>query len=223
MHTLRPIKPSITKLLRKKIWTRLCKLEADRFKNLKFSEEQFKTEAGAVLGEYNKNSASPTFKMYEVMRETAFTNHTYSHTTMGYLKDIKDYPNQYEYAWNFFKRYYRPEYATIVVVGDIKADEVLAKIKQYFGDWKSGDFKQQIPVEPAQKEPRKKHIDWDSQTLAARRRRISRSGVFRNRKRQSRARSAGLQSPSETIPTFTKNLFSKNKRRFGSTRFRQSG
>lgn len=143
----------------------ILRLEADRFKNLKFSEDQFKTEAGAVLGEYNKNSASPTFKMYEVLRETAFNKHTYSHTTMGYLEDIKDYPNQYEYAWQFFNRYYRPEYTTVVVVGDIKPDEVSGKIKQYFGDWKKGDFKQQIPVEPAQKEPCKKHIDWDSQTL----------------------------------------------------------
>jgi zinc protease len=143
----------------------IMKLEADRFKNLKFSEDQFKTEAGAVLGEYNKNSAAPTFKMYEVLRETAFNKHTYSHTTMGYVEDIKDYPNQYEYALQFFKRYYRPEYATVVVVGDIKPDEVLAKVKQYFGDWKRGDFKQQIPVEPPQDAPRKKHIDWDSTTL----------------------------------------------------------
>ncbi len=140
-------------------------LEADRFKNLKFSEEQFKTEAGAVLGEYNKNSASPLFKMYEVLRETAFNKHTYSHTTMGYLKDIKDYPNQYGYALQFFKRFYRPENVTLVVVGDIKKDEVLAKVKKYYGDWKGVDFKQQIPVEPAQKEARKAHIDWDSPTL----------------------------------------------------------
>ncbi|MGI8642083.1 MAG: M16 family metallopeptidase [Pyrinomonadaceae bacterium] len=140
-------------------------LEADRFKNLKFSVEQFKTEAGAVLGEYNKNSANPLFKMYEVLRETAFNNHTYSHTTMGYLKDIKDYPNQYEYALQFFKRFYRPENATIVVVGDVKSDEVLAKVKKYYGDWKGEDFKQQIPVEPLQKEARKAHIDWDSPTL----------------------------------------------------------
>ena len=140
-------------------------LEADRFKNLKFSVEQFKTEAGAVLGEYNKNSASPLFKMFEVIRETAFTNHTYSHTTMGYLKDIKDYPNQYEYALQFFKRFYRPENATIIVVGDVKTDEVLAKVKKYYGDWKGEDYKQQIPVEPSQKESRKAHINWDSPTL----------------------------------------------------------
>ncbi len=140
-------------------------LEADRFKNLKFSVEQFKTEAGAVLGEYNKNSASPLFKMFEVIRETAFNNHTYSHTTMGYLKDIKDYPNQYEYALQFFKRFYRPENATIVVVGDVKTDEVLAKVKKYYGDWKGEEYKQQIPVEPIQKEARKNHINWDSPTL----------------------------------------------------------
>ncbi len=140
-------------------------LEADRFKNLKFSVEQFKTEAGAVLGEYNKNSASPLFKMFEVIRETAFNNHTYSHTTMGYLKDIKDYPNQYEYALQFFKRFYCPENATIVVVGDVKTDEVLAKVKKYYGDWKGEEYKQQIPVEPIQKEARKNHINWDSPTL----------------------------------------------------------
>lgn len=143
----------------------VMKLEADRFKNLKFSEEQFKTEAGAVLGEYNKNSASPTFKMYEVMRETAFNKHTYSHTTMGYLADIKDYPNQYEYAWTFFKRFYRPEYTTIVVVGDFDESNVISMVKKYYGDWKKGDYKADIPKEPAQTEAKFKNIDWEAQTL----------------------------------------------------------
>ncbi|CAN5854525.1 pitrilysin family protein [soil metagenome] len=142
----------------------VMKIEADRFKNLKFSEEQFKTEAGAVLGEYNKNSASPTFKMYEVMRETAFSKHTYSHTTMGYLADIKDYPNQYEYAWQFFKRFYRPEYTTLVVVGDINENDVIEKIKKYYGDWKRGEYKSEIPAEPTQTEAKFKHIDWDAKT-----------------------------------------------------------
>jgi zinc protease len=117
------------------------------------------------LGEYNKNSASPFFKMREVLRETAFRKHTYRHTTMGYLEDIKDYPNQYEYAWQFFNRFYRPENTTIVVVGDVKQPEVLAMVKKYWSDWKRGDYKQEIPAEPAQTEPRSKHIDWASATL----------------------------------------------------------
>ncbi len=143
----------------------VLKLEADRFQRLKFTPEQFKTEAGAVRGEYDKNSSAPTFKMYEVLRETAFNNHTYSHTTMGYIADIKDYPNQYDYALQFFNRFYRPENTTIIVVGDINQADVLQKIKQYYGGWERGDFKQLIPVEPLQKQARSKHIDWESQTL----------------------------------------------------------
>src|ERR1044071_3890271 len=55
-------------------------------------------ESLAVLGEYNKNSAEPTQKLDEVLYETAFTRHTYAHTTMGYLKDVQDMPNQYAYS-----------------------------------------------------------------------------------------------------------------------------
>lgn len=143
----------------------ILKLEADRFQKLKFSEEQYKTEAGAVLGEYNKNSASPFFKMNEVARETAFKQHTYSHTTMGYIADIKDYPNQYAYAGQFFSRFYRPENTTIIVVGDVKPAEVAAMVKKYYGTWKRGDYQQTIPAEKPQTEARTKHIEWTSQTL----------------------------------------------------------
>lgn len=140
----------------------IMKLEADRFLRLKFTEEQFKTEAGAVLGEYNKNSASPFFKMYEVARETAFKTHTYSHTTMGYIKDIQDYPNQYAYAWQFWNRFYRPENTTILIVGQVKPADMLAMTQKYWGEWKRGDYKVQIQKEPEQTEARSAHVDWDS-------------------------------------------------------------
>ena len=143
----------------------VMKLESDRFQRLKFTEEKFKTEAGAVLGEYNKNSASPTFKMYEVLRETAFKNHTYSHTTMGYIEDIKDYPNQYAYAFQFWNHFYRPENTTIVVVGDVTQPQISAMAEKYWSGWKTGDYKQKIPVEPAQDQPRRAHVEWAAQTL----------------------------------------------------------
>jgi zinc protease len=143
----------------------IIKLDADRFQHLKYSEEQFKTEAGAVLGEYNKNISNPFTKIYEVMRETAYQKHTYSHTTLGYVEDIRDFPNQYAYSWQFYNRFYRPEYSTIIVVGQVKQAEVLAMVKKYYSDWKRGDYVAQIPREPAQEEPRKKHIDWPAPTL----------------------------------------------------------
>jgi zinc protease len=73
----------------------MLKIEADRFQNLSYPEAAFKTEARAVLGEYNKNSANPINKLLEVQREHAFTAHTYKHTTMGFIRDIEDMPNQF--------------------------------------------------------------------------------------------------------------------------------
>src|SRR5690349_6913196 len=84
---------------------KIMELEADRFQRLKYSEPDYKTEALAVLGEYNKNSANPINKLLEVLRERAFTTHTYKHTTMGFLQDIEDMPNQYQYSLEFYKRH----------------------------------------------------------------------------------------------------------------------
>jgi zinc protease len=140
-------------------------MEADRFQHLKYAEPEFKTESLAVLGEYNKNSASPFSKLGEVMQDTAYDRHTYKHTTMGFLKDIQDMPNQYEYSLKFFDRYYRPEYTTIIVVGDVKAKAVRAAVDKNWGEWKRGSYHPDIPVEPPQDGPRTAKVDWPSPTL----------------------------------------------------------
>jgi zinc protease len=140
-------------------------MEADRFQHLKYAEPEFKTESLAVLGEYNKNSSVPNSKVREVMRDTAFDKHTYKHTTMGFLKDIQDMPNQYEYSLKFFDHYYRPEYTTIVVVGDANANAVRTIVEKYWGEWKHGSYLPDIPLEPPQNGPRERHVEWPSPTL----------------------------------------------------------
>ena len=143
----------------------IMKMEADRFQRLKYAEPEYKTEALAVLGEYNKNIAAPTLKLQETLRATAFKQHTYKHTTMGFIKDIEDMPNQFDYSWEFFRRYYRPEYTTILVVGDVKRDEVVEMVRSNFGTWERGNYKPEIPREPEQNEPRTAHVDWNTPTL----------------------------------------------------------
>ena len=140
-------------------------MEADRFQTLKYTPEYFKTETGAVLGEFNKNSSDPEEKLDEVLHDTAFDRHTYKHTTMGFLKDVQDMPNQYDYSLKFFDRYYRPEYTTIVVAGDVDAKQVRALVDQYWGNWKRGSYHPDIPAEPAQQGPRENTIAWPSPTL----------------------------------------------------------
>lgn len=137
---------------------KMFEVEADRFQNLSYSVHDFKTEAGAVKGEYTKNSASPYSQLYEKTVSTAFTKHTYAHTTMGFFDDIVDMPNQYQYSLTFFDRFYRPEYTTIVVVGDASPEEVNDLARKYFGNWKRGSYKPAITPEPAQKEKRYAHV-----------------------------------------------------------------
>lgn len=136
----------------------MLEVEADRFRNLKYSQHDFKAEAGAVKGEYTKNYASPYNRLYEKTRANAFDVHTYKHTTMGFFEDIVDMPNQYDYSLEFFNRYYRPEYITVVMVGDVQPKVVNALVENYFGDWEQGSFQAQIPVEPVQQETRYAHL-----------------------------------------------------------------
>lgn len=144
---------------------KILEIEADRFQNLSYSEEDFKTEARAVLGEYNKNSQNPVSKLLEVQRDNAYSQHTYKHTTMGFLKDIEDMPNQFAYSKEFFRRWYRPEYATVVVAGDVKPAEVFPLVEKHFGGWKRGDYKVSIPQETGHKGPVYAHVPWATQTL----------------------------------------------------------
>jgi zinc protease len=143
----------------------IMEIFADRFQNLAYSQEGFKTEARAVLGEYNKNSASPTRKMVEVQRDAAFKVHTYKHTTMGFIKDIEDMPNQYEYSKVFFSRWYRPERTTIIVAGDVEPQQVLKLVNKYWSNWKRGTFSVDIPQEPPSTAPVYVHVPWPSKTL----------------------------------------------------------
>jgi zinc protease len=144
---------------------KILEIEADRFKNLSYSEEVFKTEARAVLGEYNKNSQSPTRKIREVQRNAAYSTHPYKHTTMGFIKDIEDMPNQYEYAKTFFSRWYRPERTTVIVAGDVEPNRVIQLVEKYWGDWQHGTFSVDIPQETAHNGPVYAHVPWSSPTL----------------------------------------------------------
>ncbi len=140
-------------------------LESDRFQNLKYDEQSFQKEARAVLGEYNKSASSPFLKLEEAMQNTAFTRHTYKHTTIGFLADIKDMPNQYAYSKVFFDRWYRPENCTILVTGDVKHDELVSLVKSHYGSWARGKSSVEIPTEPPQTEPRSAHLGWPVPTL----------------------------------------------------------
>lgn len=149
----------------KQFLARVLETEADRFMNLKYAVPEFQKEAKAVLGEYNKNYASPFFQVEEKFFETAYETHTYKHTTMGFLKDIEDMPNQYDYSLKFFDRFYRPENCVMLIAGDFDPDATMALVKKYYGEWKRGSYKPEYPVEPEQKAEKICHVEYAGKTL----------------------------------------------------------
>ncbi len=144
---------------------KVMELESDRFQNLSYSEQAFKTEAGAVHGEYLKGLSSPWQVLFEKVYETAFRVHTYRHTTIGFKKDIEAMPTMYKYSLSFFNRYYRPENVVLLIVGDVDPEQTKELVQKYYGNWEKGYVPPKIPVEPEQKRERRAEVKFDGRTL----------------------------------------------------------
>ncbi|MCK4759715.1 MAG: insulinase family protein, partial [Candidatus Aminicenantes bacterium] len=119
---------------------KVIKAEADRFINLYYDEEMLKTEAPVIEGEYYASASNPGRRLFEVLRDTAFMKHSYKHTTLGYLQDILDMPNQFEYSQLFKKRFYTPDNTILLVAGDFDHDQLMEYTRKYYSGWEKSNY-----------------------------------------------------------------------------------
>ncbi|HUP22608.1 MAG TPA: pitrilysin family protein [Thermoanaerobaculia bacterium] len=145
--------------------SQIVDLEADRFQRLSYEESAFRTEAGAVLGEYQNNAYSPFFVLDRVMRETAFEEHTYRHQTIGFEADVRAMPEGYAHSLDFYRRHYRPENTVVVLVGDFDLAGARRLIEEHYGGWERGYQSPQIPPEPPQRASRERTVRYPGRTL----------------------------------------------------------
>lgn len=138
----------------------LMQVESDRFRNLYYDESVFRTETGAVQGEYAKAVSNPGMAMWEALSEISFPRHTYGHTTLGYLRDICRMPTRFDYSRRFFRRFYTPDNSTLIVVGDVDHDELVRLARQHYGRWRGRRARVRIPTQQAP-EGGRRHIPWD--------------------------------------------------------------
>ena len=144
---------------------KIMDLESDRFMNLKYAEPDFKTEAGAILGEYQQGAREPQRFLNEKVREAAFEKHPYRHTTIGYEADVRAMPQAYEYSKAFLQRFYRPENVVLVIAGDFDTEKTKALVRKYYASWKPGYKTPAIEAEPAQTAPREMTVKYPGRTL----------------------------------------------------------
>jgi len=140
-------------------------IESDRFQNLKYSEADFRTEAGAILGEYQQGAREPQRWLNEKVREAAFATHTYRHTTIGFEADVRAMPQAYEYSRSFYDRFYRPENVVLVLAGDFDMARTKDLVGKYYGAWKPGYKAPAIESEPPQRAPRERTVKYPGRTL----------------------------------------------------------
>ncbi|HET6204848.1 MAG TPA: pitrilysin family protein [Planctomycetota bacterium] len=143
----------------------VVELESDRFQNLKYAEDLFRTEAGAVYGEYRKNRTDPEEVLEEAVRAAAFERHTYRHTTIGFEADIQKMPERYAYSKGFFTRFYRPENVVLLVAGDVEPAATFALLRKAFGGWKRGYESPSVPEEPPPKAAKRIVVPFEGKTL----------------------------------------------------------
>jgi zinc protease len=143
----------------------IADLESDRFQHLEYGEPEFRTEAGAVLGEYQNNAYSPFAVLDRAMRETAFRNHTYRHQTIGFEADVRAMPEAYQHSLDFYRRHYRPENTVLLIVGDFDFAEAARLVRERYSGWQRGYQAPAVPAEPPQRETRERTIDYPGRTL----------------------------------------------------------
>lgn len=143
----------------------VVELEADRFMNLGYRQDDFKVEARAVLGELLKSLSSPDFRLHEASRELAFSRHPYRHTTMGFHEDVRDMPSGYRSSLELYRRFYRPDNAFVLVVGDFDEERVFQEIRRCYGPWKARGEATPVLPEPAQEQERQRRTTWPTPIL----------------------------------------------------------
>ncbi len=144
---------------------RYVEIEADRFQSLTLTSDDVQKESGAVYGEFRKSQASPDNALSVAMWAAAFEEHTYGHDTIGYEADIAAMPTAHAYAKAFFDRFYRPENAHVLVVGDVEPEAAHALVASHFGSWAAGEVpRPEVPQEPEQTQLRRVELSWPSDT-----------------------------------------------------------
>jgi len=138
----------------------LLDVEADRFQNLSYDLVNFQTEANTIHGEYLTAISDPALKMEETLLSMAFTSHTYGHTVIGWLADIEQMPQYYDFSVEFFRRYYTPDNTFVIGAGDVTREAFLALVTEKLGGWDRRLEAPEVPVEAEQTEARRQHVDW---------------------------------------------------------------
>jgi zinc protease len=105
--------------------------EAERLSGLNVDDENFKSERDVVKEEYRQSVLAPPYgKFFYMLQQKSFSSHPYQRPTIGSIEDLE--AATLENVKKFHATYYRPDNATLVVVGDFDPKQLEAWVDKYF-------------------------------------------------------------------------------------------
>lgn len=137
--------------------------EADRMQNLTLGQKETLSERSVVMEERRlENEDDPRNSLFEEVVATSFKAHPYRRPVIGWMSDINSIER--DDLFNYYKSAYSPDNAVIIIAGDVRAEEMMEKIKTSFGAIPSGPPKIKISfLEPEQRGEKRVFLKRESE------------------------------------------------------------
>jgi zinc protease len=138
-------------------------LEAERLANCTYDPAEVESERTVIISELQGGENDPDQLLEIEVTAAAFRAHPYRHPTIGWRGDLETMTRDDLYG--HYRRFYRPNNATLVVVGDVDADEALRLIDRRFGTLEPGADPARVrTTEPPQLGERRVKIEKEGTT-----------------------------------------------------------
>jgi zinc protease len=133
---------------------------ADTCGNSTLDPQEFELERGPVLQEMNIWLDGPWGELERSLEKTIYTKSRYRHPVLGWREDIEKLTR--DRMMEYYKAYYKPNNASLIVVGDVKKDEVFRRVEKFFGPLPRGkDADESYVSEPPQTGERTVEVKTD--------------------------------------------------------------
>lgn len=126
-------------------------LESDRMQNLTIDPKELISERSVVMEERRlRYEDDPQNSLFEEVVAEAFKVHPYHKPVIGWMSEIGSIER--DDLYHYYKTYYAPDNAVIIIVGDVQAEKVIEKVKESFGEIPAGPARKSITSkEPEQR------------------------------------------------------------------------
>ncbi|HXG87066.1 MAG TPA: pitrilysin family protein [Vicinamibacterales bacterium] len=142
---------------------RMLFIEAERMSSCLYTPEDCESERTVIISELKGGENDPEQLLDIELTAAAFRVHPYQHPTIGWLHDLETMTRDDLYG--HYRRYYIPNNATLVIVGDVDTDEVLRRVDHHFGRIASGAAVPRVhTIEPQQPAERRVHFRKEGTT-----------------------------------------------------------